>query len=329
MQRLVQLASRRMVRLPAAGIMAVAAGLFALSGCSSVPDYANPVEWYHGAVDMFDDDVPPPPQAADVPGALDPFPSVGDVPEASAREVELSSLESLSEGLAADRANAQYTDEILRSGGDAELLLPTYEVAAQPALEPYLQQPVATQQYSALQMAPGGEVDVKSLFTSLFASSGPRAVAPGATGLLGAGAPATVAATGVLPSTASLTTAGAAFGSSQAAVIYFALGSAALTKESRAALHRVADAYNQRGGTIRVVGHASNRTRELSSERHELINFDVSFKRARAVADELISHGVPAQNVVVIAKSDSEPVYHEWMPSGEAGNRRAEIYFDF
>ena len=234
------------------------------------------------------------------------------------------------EGLAADRENAQYTDEILRSDGDGELALPTYGVAAQPALDPYLQQPVATQQYAALQAAPGGDIDVKALFTSLFASSGPRAVAPGATGLQDAGAPAIVAATGVLPSTASLTTAGgAAFGSSQAAVIYFALGSAALTKVSRAALHKVADAYNQRGGTIRVVGHASNRTRELSSERHELINFDVSFKRARAVADELISHGVPAQNVVVIAKSDSEPVYHEWMPSGEAGNRRAEIYFDF
>ena len=115
MQRLAQPASRRMVRLPAAGIMAVAAGLFALSGCSAVPDYANPVEWYRSAVDVFDDDVPPPPLAEDVPGAHEAFPSVGDMPESPVRAVELSELEAVGEGLAADRDNARYTDEILRS----------------------------------------------------------------------------------------------------------------------------------------------------------------------------------------------------------------------
>jgi flagellar motor protein MotB len=27
--------------------------------------------------------------------------------------------------------------------------------------------------------------------------------------------------------------------------------------------------------------------------------------------------------------ADEQPVYHEVMPSGEAGNRRAEIYIDY
>jgi len=29
------------------------------------------------------------------------------------------------------------------------------------------------------------------------------------------------------------------------------------------------------------------------------------------------------------AVADNEPVYYEVMPSGEAGNRRAEIYIDY
>ena len=346
MQRLAQPASRRVVRLPAAGIMAAAAGLLVLSGCSAVPDYANPVEWYRSAVDVFDDDVPPPPPAEDVPGAHEAFPSVGEVPEAPAREVALSELEAVGEGLAADREDAQYTDEILRSDSASEVLQPTYQEPVQPLPEPTplpeTQTTVATQQYAALpappaqlSMATGQPVDVKLLFTSLFQSSGPRAVSPGTATSLSADGAGTLSSGGVstLPDTDALTGgasyAGTFFGSSQAAVIYFAFGSAWLTKDSRAALHKVADVYKRRGGTIRVVGHASNRTRELSAEQHELVNFDVSFKRARAVADELIRHGVPAASVAIVAKSDSEPVYHEWMPSGEAGNRRVEVFMDF
>ena len=60
-----------------------------------------------------------------------------------------------------------------------------------------------------------------------------------------------------------------------------------------------------------------------------MVNFDISFKRARAVADELIRHGVPPAKLEVIARSDSVSVYQEWMPSGEAGNRRAEVFIDF
>ena len=49
----------------------------------------------------------------------------------------------------------------------------------------------------------------------------------------------------------------------------------------------------------------------------------------RAVADELIRHGVSPDRLEVVAMSDSSPVYQEWMPSGEAGNRRAEVFIDY
>ncbi len=69
--------------------------------------------------------------------------------------------------------------------------------------------------------------------------------------------------------------------------------------------------------------------RSISAEQHALVNFDVSLRRAHTVADELIRLGVPAQVLYIGAVSDTEPVYFEWMPSGEAGNRRAEVFIEF
>jgi flagellar motor protein MotB len=51
--------------------------------------------------------------------------------------------------------------------------------------------------------------------------------------------------------------------------------------------------------------------------------------RANAVARALVRMGVPASEVSVAARADNEPVYYEFMPAGEAGNRRAEIYLDY
>jgi flagellar motor protein MotB len=51
--------------------------------------------------------------------------------------------------------------------------------------------------------------------------------------------------------------------------------------------------------------------------------------RADIVAKLLMQYGVPASKLIVIAQADSQPIYHEFMPSGEAGNRRAEIYLDY
>jgi outer membrane protein OmpA-like peptidoglycan-associated protein len=335
MQRLVRPISRRLRRIPAAGLVTVAVGMLVISGCTEVPDYANPAEWYRSAVDVFDDDAPPPPPAEDVPGAYEPFPSVGDVPESPNRDMELSELESVGDGLAADRESAKYTDELLRSGDNGEIPLPSVEAAPSSFEQPATTQ-FATTQYTTLQqpvqqapvMASGTNLDVKTLFSNLFQSSGPQGVAPAVSGIGATALSTTVVASanGTLPMTSVLS---GGMGSSMAAVIYFASGSSSLNADSRDALHKVANLHKQRGGIIRVVGHASSRTQEVSAEQHELINFDISYKRARAVADELISHGVVADKVVVVSRSDSEPAYHEWMPSGEAGNRRAEVFIDF
>ncbi len=360
---------------PATGLIAAFATALILSGCSYVPDYANPVEWYDSTVDYFDDDAPPPIPVADVPGANEPFPELSSTPETPLREIQLGTLDSVGEGLLADRANAQYTDDVIRSGGDPALAEPpTYqseaptfqsEVAAYqseapalqalpappvPALQPSTSVPIAplaqVTQQAALQpavvqpvplqpRAVDRGIDVKTEFANLFMSSGPLGVAPAGSGTLFIAAPsaAPTASSSGLQSTASLISptasfAGALFGKTKAAVIYFALASAHINKQGSAALHKVADYLKQSGGTLRVVGHASNRTKELSATSHELVNFDISFKRARAVADVLIRHGVAPDRIEVVAMSDSEPVYQEWMPSGEAGNRRAEVFIN-
>ena len=118
-------------------------------------------------------------------------------------------------------------------------------------------------------------------------------------------------------------------GSVKVATILFDDGSAKVGSRELGILRKVTTLHRQRGGTIRVVGHASSRTRNMDSTRHMSVNYGVSVDRASAVARELAKLGVPSEMIVVSAMADEQPVYHEVMPSGEAGNRRAEIYIDY
>ena len=48
--------------------------------------------------------------------------------------------------------------------------------------------------------------------------------------------------------------------------------------------------------------------------------------RADEIASTLVQLGVNKKNIQVAAVSDTQPAYYEFMMSGEAGNRRTEIY---
>ena len=112
-----------------------------------------------------------------------------------------------------------------------------------------------------------------------------------------------------------------------AATVRFKAGSSQLSSADRRMLGQVVGSYRQRGGAIRVEGHASSRTRNMDLVKHHIVNFDVSLTRANAVARELVRQGVPAHAVFVVALSDSNPIYYEVMPAGDAGNQRVEVYF--
>ncbi len=111
-----------------------------------------------------------------------------------------------------------------------------------------------------------------------------------------------------------------------AAVINFANGSARLSAKARRQIKQVSDLVRARGGAVRVIGHASSRTKNLPVAQHVVANFNVSLARGQAVARELIRRGVPPRSIFVEAKGDGEPLYLESMPSGEAHNRRVEIF---
>ena len=109
-------------------------------------------------------------------------------------------------------------------------------------------------------------------------------------------------------------------------VINFGHGSHQLSAADQRFLSKIASEVKKTGALVRVVGHASMRTRDMDELKHTLANFNVSVKRAEAVASFLIASGVKAEKLIVDAVGDSQPLNYESMPSEERANRRAEIF---
>ncbi len=111
--------------------------------------------------------------------------------------------------------------------------------------------------------------------------------------------------------------------------IKFPNGSARITGRYLGVLRGIANRARDNPGVIRVVGHASSRTRDLPLAQHNLVNFSVSLDRAQAVANALMRLGISPARIIVEARSDRDPIFFETMPEGEAENRRVEIFLDF
>ena len=118
------------------------------------------------------------------------------------------------------------------------------------------------------------------------------------------------------------------YSGTKVATILFETGSSGLNENDRKIIGQVVQLHKQRGGTVTVVGHASSRTRNMDPVNHKMVNYGVSVDRADRIANELRKMGLAPESIFVDARSDSMPLYYEVMPSGEAGNRRAEIYFN-
>lgn len=117
--------------------------------------------------------------------------------------------------------------------------------------------------------------------------------------------------------------------SSRVGVIYFASGSSSLDDRDRQVVREIAAYQRQYGGVLRVIGHASSRTGDMDPARHKLTNLKVSARRAEAVAQALMNAGVSPDHLFVGAVADEQKIYQEVMPSGEAYNRRAEVFLDY
>lgn len=382
--------SRPGVRFARAASVLTAVFLFA--GCSAVPDWANPVEWYDGAASLIsgDDEAESKPAEGTVaakktPGDGKDFPNLASVPERPQASTE-EERKRLAASLNADRENAKYSDEVIKRQSAATVPPPppappapaARAAAPAPAVPAAPQAPVVAARPAPLPAPPQPAAPVARPQPPLpgssvlsrqpvsrppqFAPRPPSPTAPAAapgTSLSRAdrpspsvrsvarvgnptfGAPpADIAAalgsgsrpapTGVVPAPrvpGTFSGAAPAQTGNAAAVVRFKAGSANLTSAGRRQLREVAGMFRQRGGAIRVEGHASSRTRNMDPVQHHLVNFNVSLNRANAVAAELVRQGVPAQSVFVAAMSDSQPLFYEVMPAGDAGNQRVEIHF--
>jgi len=117
-------------------------------------------------------------------------------------------------------------------------------------------------------------------------------------------------------------------GSAKVATIYFASGSSRISRDGERQIRQAYQAYRSQGGALRVVGHASSRTRNLDPMRHRIANFRISIDRANRVARALIRLGAKPGAVFIDAMSDTDPIFFEVMPAGEAENRRVEILLE-
>lgn len=307
----------------ALGAIAALLALSAVIGsCTWMPDAVNPVEWYKGAKSLVsgDDKQAPPADSAvkPMPGADKPFPRLSTVPErptAEQTQRAATERERVASTLAADRAEARYSDDVIRRQDETAPPLAAPPAEAVTPVPPPLPQIARTPLPGATRRLPGVPSGQRRApdFAALQFGAPPADIAAG---LGGTAAPAARPAQG------------SGLDAGTVITVYFATGSARLDAEGRREVRRAYRAYRARGGTLRVVGHASSRTRDLDLVSHQMVNFNVSVDRANVVARLLIRLGAKPEAVRVDAVSDTQPVYFEVMPSGEAGNRRTEIFLE-
>lgn len=307
--------------------------LVALGACSSLPDALNPVEWA-GSVDRYlsgDDSEADPELAArvaaeraqPVPGADEDFPSLSSVPDQAPRVTAYETREEITEGLIADRNNAQYVDNPAAGTLPGTtpnrpvpvVLVPEPSVSSAPPVSQVVTAPTVTA--SALPppvtVSPPPVTPVSTLVSTPVSTptvtAAPREIAQ-------ADPPAEYVADAVLRST-------------HIAVIYYVYGSKRLSDNDRGVLAQVAEQQRATGAVVRVVGHASTPANSDDPVEAKIANFSIALDRARIVATELTKLGVPANRIHVGSASDDQPAYSNSTASGEAANRRTDIYLDF
>lgn len=109
-------------------------------------------------------------------------------------------------------------------------------------------------------------------------------------------------------------------------IIFFQQGSNRIGRNDKQKLKKIAETQLHSGGVLKVIGHASSRTRELPLDEHMLVNLNASQRRATAVAQIFLDLGVAGDDLIIESVSDAVPFSVEAMPSEEAKNRRVEIF---
>lgn len=111
------------------------------------------------------------------------------------------------------------------------------------------------------------------------------------------------------------------------ATINFYSGSSLVDSVGLKKIRKIANIAKERNAKIKIVGHASKRTRDMPLAKHKLVNFNISDKRAQSVANIFIKkYDFPSYNLITEAVSDTKPLFKENMPAGTKANQRTEIF---
>ena len=111
------------------------------------------------------------------------------------------------------------------------------------------------------------------------------------------------------------------------ATINFYTGSSQVDNIGLKKIKKIAKIAKDRNAKIKIVGHASKRTRDMPLAKHKLVNFNISDKRAQSVANIFLNkHNFPSVNLIAEAVSDTKPLFKENMPAGTKANQRTEIF---
>ncbi len=302
------------------GTFVVLAAGFLMSACTALPEWTDPGSW-------FEEETPPPSrissaQNLDEAKAGD-FPNLASVPDKPRAATPSARREAIAAGLAADRSNAQYSGQRLTAKGaeaDGAPAIPTVARDLSPpvtkaaAVQPTAQETRGTEivPAPALSPAPARQTGQSAATPSLAQSAAQADVeVPASAPVLSQSAPAQP------------------WRSELAGIIYFAHGSDALNAEDHIILRDIVAISRENGARIRVIGHASARTSTVDPVEHRIANLEMSQRRADSVAKALLGLGATRDRVQVEAHADMQPVYHEFMPTGEAGNRRTEIFLEY
>ncbi len=115
----------------------------------------------------------------------------------------------------------------------------------------------------------------------------------------------------------------------QVATIYFADGSARLSGDDKKIVKQVAEIVQSRRGRVQIIGHSSMGRPGKNESQRQRANYQVSLKRAQAIAAALRRYGISPSDMAVSGEGSRKPIYAETAPSGAASNRRAEIYMEY
>ena len=111
------------------------------------------------------------------------------------------------------------------------------------------------------------------------------------------------------------------------ATINFSSGSSSVNISGLKKIKKIAKIAKERNAKIKIIGHASERTKDMPIAKHKLVNFIISDKRANSVAEIFIKkYNFPTDKLITQGVSDSKPLFKEIMPAGTTANQRTEIF---